>query len=75
MSGPPRNNNNSDDSSRQAPSSLSRSNLLAPSKTNFRPGLNNGAKDDQSMQRYLLTEPADVFPLPDQTTNGSKCEK
>jgi mediator of RNA polymerase II transcription subunit 12 len=50
-------------------SSSSRFNLLAPSRTN--PAMGKPGNSDQSMQRYLLTEPEGVFPLPSQS-NGSK---
>lgn len=50
--------------------SSSRFNLLAPSKTN--PMMGKPGNNDLSMQRYLLTEPEGVFPLPSQS-NGSRC--
>lgn len=54
------------------PASSSRFNLLAPSKTN--PMTGKPGNNDQSMQRYLLTEPEGVFPLPGQS-NGSKLNR
>ncbi|KAA8906682.1 hypothetical protein TRICI_005105 [Trichomonascus ciferrii] len=52
-------------------SSSSRFNLLAPSRTN--PIMGKPGNNDQSMQRYLLTEPEGVFPLPSES-NGSKLD-